>query len=84
MGTGLYGLAHECNNILNEIEILEVTNNNVFTKRKIKSTVQKTIMEGKKREILLSFRKVADRVSMLVDTTKGRLEKKIVKISNRR
>ena len=35
MAIGLNGLAHECNNICNEINIPEITNNNVLFKRQI-------------------------------------------------
>ena len=42
---GLNGLAHECNNICNEINIPEITsNNNVLSKRQIKSAIQKAII----------------------------------------
>ena len=62
IATGLNGLAHECNNICNEIDIPEITNNNVLSKRQIKCTIQDAITEQNKNN-LLSFRKVADRVS---------------------
>ena len=62
MATGLNGLAHECNIICNEIDIPEITNNNVLSKRQIKSAVQEAITEQNKTN-MLSFKKVADRVS---------------------
>ena len=62
MAIGLNGLAHECNIICNEINILEITNNNILSKRQIKSAVQKAITE-QNRNNMLSFKKVADRVS---------------------
>ena len=62
MATGLNVLAHECNNICNEINIPEITNNNVLSKRQIKSAIQKAITQ-RNRNNMLSFKKVADRVS---------------------
>ena len=62
MATGLNGLAHECNNICNEIDIPEVTNNNVLSKRQIKSQIQEAITEQNKNN-MQSFRKVSDRMS---------------------
>ena len=62
MAIGLNGLAHECNIICNEINILEITNNNILSKRQIKSAVQKAITE-QNRNNMLSLKKVADRVS---------------------
>ena len=58
----LNGLAHDFNNICNEIDIPEVTNDNVSVKRLIKSKVQKAITEQNRNNIL-SIKKVADRVS---------------------
>ena len=60
--TSLNGFARECNNVCNEIDIPEITNNNVLSKRQIKCTIQDAITEQNKNN-LLSFRKVADRVS---------------------
>ena len=54
--------AHECNNICNELNILEITNNNILSKRQIKSAVQKAITEQSRND-MLSFKEVADRVS---------------------
>ena len=62
MATGLNGLAHECNNICNEIDIPEITNNNVLSKRQIKSQIQEAITEQNKNN-MQSFRKVSDRMS---------------------
>ena len=62
IATGLNGLAHECNNICNEIDIPEITGNNVLSKRQIKSTIQGAITEQINNN-MLSFRKVAERVS---------------------
>ena len=62
IATGLNGLAYECNNICNEIDVPEITNNNVLSKRQIKCTIKDAITEQNKNN-LLSFRKVADRVS---------------------
>ena len=62
MATGLNGLAYECNDICNEIDKPEVTNNNVLSKRQIKSIIQEAITEQNNNN-MLSFRKVADRVS---------------------
>ena len=65
MATGLKGLAHECNifnEICNEMNIPEITNNNVLSKHQIKSTIQKAITQ-RNRNNMLSFKKVVDRVS---------------------
>ena len=62
MATGLNGLPHECNDICNEINIPEITNNNVLSKHQIKSAIQKAITQQNRNNIL-SFKKVADRVS---------------------
>ena len=62
MAIGLNELAHECYNICNYINILETTNNNVLSKRQIKSAIQKAITQ-RNRKNMLSFKKVADRVS---------------------
>ena len=62
MAIGINGLAHECNDVCSEINIPEITNINVLSKRQIKSTVQKAITE-RNRNNMLSFKKVADRVS---------------------
>ena len=43
IATVLNGLAHECNNICNEIYIPEITNHNILSKRQIKSTLQEPI-----------------------------------------
>ena len=51
-----------CNNTCNEIDIPEVTINKVLSKRQIESTMQKTITERNKNN-MLSFRKVAIKVS---------------------
>ena len=59
---GINGLAHECIKVCEEIDIPEITNNNVMSKRQIKETIKDTVI-SKKKEKLLSFRKVADRVS---------------------
>ena len=62
IATGLNGLAHECNNICNEIDVPEITNSNVLSKRQMKCTIKDAITEQNKIN-LLSFRKVSDRVS---------------------
>ena len=62
MAIGLKGLAHECNNICNEIDIPEITNKNELSKHQIKCTVQKAITE-QNRNNMLSFKKAADRLS---------------------
>ena len=62
LATGLNGLGHECNTICNEINVPEIMSNNVLSKRQIKSTIQDVITEQNKIR-MLSFRKVADRVS---------------------
>ena len=62
METGIHGLAHECNKVCEEIDIPEIMGNNVMSKRQIKETIQDTVTL-KNKENLLSFRKVADRVS---------------------
>ena len=62
METGINGLAHECNKVCEEIDIPEIMDNNVMTKRQIKETIRDTITL-KNKEKMLSFRKVADRVS---------------------
>ena len=62
METGINGLAHECNKVCEEIDIPEIINNNVMSKRQIKETIKDTVTL-KNKEKLLSFRKVADRVS---------------------
>jgi len=59
---GINGLAHECNYVCSEINIPDITNINELSKRQIKSTVQKAITE-RNRNNMLSFKKVADRVS---------------------
>ena len=48
--------------ICNEIDIPEITNNNILSKRQMKSTIQEAITEQIKNN-MLSFRKVAERVS---------------------
>ena len=62
LATGLNGLGHECNTICNEINVPEIMSNNVLSKRQIKNTIQDVITEQNKIK-MLSFRKVADRVS---------------------
>ena len=52
MATVLNGLAHECNNICKELDIPEITNNNVQSKRPIKSTIQEAITEQNKNDML--------------------------------
>ena len=60
--SGIKGLGYECNIICNEINISEITENNVLSKKQIKSTIQNAVDERNKTE-MLSYRKVADRVS---------------------
>ena len=60
--SGIKGLGYECNNICNEINISEITENNVLSKKQIKSTIQNAVDERNKTE-MLSFKKLADRVS---------------------
>ena len=55
-------LVHECNDISNEIDIPEVINNNILSKRQIKSSIQEAIIE-QNRNSMLSLKKVADRLS---------------------
>ena len=62
MATSQNGLAQECNNICNEIDIPEITNNNVLSKRQMKSAIQEAMTEQIKND-MLSFRKVADKGS---------------------
>ena len=62
METGINGLAHECNKVCEEIDIPEIINNNVMSKRQIKETIKDTVTLKNKAK-LLSFKKVADRVS---------------------
>ena len=59
METGINGLAHECNKVCEEIDIPEIMDNNVMSKRQIKETIKETVTL-KNKEKLLSFRKVAD------------------------
>ena len=51
IATGLNGLAHECNNICKEIDIPEIINNNVLSKRQIKSTIKEAITEQNKNDM---------------------------------
>ena len=53
MATGINGLAHECNDVCSEINIPEITNINVLSKRQIKS--KKAITE-RNRNDMLSFK----------------------------
>ena len=62
METGVNGLAHECNKVCEEINIQEIMDNNVMSKRQIKEIIKDTVTL-KNKEKLLSFIKVADRVS---------------------
>ena len=52
MKIGQKGLEHGCNNICNEIDIPEITNDNVLFKRQIKSTIQKNITEQNMNNML--------------------------------
>ena len=61
MEVGINGLGHECNSICNEINIPEVMTTSLL-KSNIKTAVQQTV-SARARENMLSFRKVADRVS---------------------
>ena len=47
------GLAHERNNVCNEIDKPEVTDNNVISKRQRKSSIQKAITKNKHRNNML-------------------------------
>ena len=62
METGINGLAHECNNVCRDIDIPEIMENNVMSKKQIKEAIQEKI-SSQNKEKMLSFRKVADRVS---------------------
>ena len=43
METGINGLAHECNKVCEEIDILEIMDNNVMSKRQIIETIKETV-----------------------------------------
>ena len=62
MKIGQNGLEHGCNNICNEIDIPEITNDNVLFKRQIKSTIQKNITEQNINNMLSLKKKVADNI----------------------
>ena len=61
MSVGINGLGHECDSICNEINLPEITNTSLL-KSNIKTAVQQTV-EANRITNMLSFRKVADRVS---------------------
>ena len=50
MDTGINGLAHECNKVCEEIDIPEIMNNNVMSKRQIKET---KIQLEKQRKVVI-------------------------------
>ena len=43
METGINGIAHECNKVCEEINIPEIMDNNVMSKRQNKTTIQDTV-----------------------------------------
>ena len=65
MAIGFNGLAHEFNNICNEINIMEITNNNVLSKSEIKNAIQKTITQGNRKN-MLSFKNVHQIFTIIV------------------
>ena len=56
MATGLNGLAHECNNICNEIDIPEVTNNNILLTKNGLKWHKNTILKGRSTNFCQNFR----------------------------
>ena len=57
METGINGLAHECNNVCRDIDIPEIMENNVMSKKQIKEAIQEKISSQNKEKMLKKMKR---------------------------